>query len=514
MTSETTRLAGRYRVVRRLGSGGSGSVVLAEDEVLGREVAVKRLHGAEASGRTADRLRREAQIMASLRHANLVTVFDMLMEDDDVLLVMEYVPGETLADLLRDGPLDPWEALDLLEAVAAALDHAHRCDVVHRDVKPSNVLVNPAGGVKLADLGLATAAEITRITPPGTVLGTPAYMAPEQSRPGQVTPATDVFALASVAYEALSGELPRTGETALAILHKATYEPPPDLRAVRPGTPDAAAEALMRGMSADPAARQSTASELIADLGVAFGDEAYDPVAAHGVATYEAGVARGDASGSGGDGAPATAAAARRRALRESRPTRRFARSDRTPAPRERPAPRRPPDRRARMLALAALGVGVLAAVVALVVLAAGGGDEPQRRAASTPAPTRTAEATAAPEETPAADRDLSPTATVRSFYRRAAAGDFAGAWHLAGPGMRDAFGDDRVRFKQLMSSLQKIRFERNEVVEETPDRVTVQVETIATHTDRVDHCSGTLVTVRQRDHWAVDPAGLRCETG
>src|SRR5215204_6381553 len=102
--------------------------------------------------------------MASLRHANLVTVFDMLMEDDDVLLVMEYVPGETLADLLRDGPLDPWEALD----------HAHRCDVVHRDVKPSNVLVNPAGGVKLADLGLATAAEITRITPPGTVLGTPA----------------------------------------------------------------------------------------------------------------------------------------------------------------------------------------------------------------------------------------------------------------------------------------------------------------------------------------------------
>src|SRR3954467_15048051 len=130
----------RYRGVRRLGAGGSGAVFLAHDELLDRHVAVKRLHGAEVTAATAVRLRREARIMASLRHPNLVAAYDMVLDGDDVLLVMEYVPGETLADVLRDGPIEWERAFALLSPVAAALDYAHESGVVHRDLKPSNIL--------------------------------------------------------------------------------------------------------------------------------------------------------------------------------------------------------------------------------------------------------------------------------------------------------------------------------------------------------------------------------------
>ena len=195
-----TLFCGRYLVVRRLGSGGSATVFLAEDQRLGRQVAVKRLHGVEVTETTAERLRREARIMASLHHPNLVTVLDMLTEDEDLYLVMEYVPGGTLVEVLEDAPLEPARVIELLRPVGAALDHAHAHNVVHRDVKPSNVLVADRGVVKLCDLGLATAAEITRITPPGSILGTPAYMAPEQAQPVPCTPATDIFALATIAF--------------------------------------------------------------------------------------------------------------------------------------------------------------------------------------------------------------------------------------------------------------------------------------------------------------------------
>ena len=180
-SSQARAFAGRYRVIRRLGAGGTAAVFLARDERLGREVAVKRLHGAEVTAQTAQRLRREARIMASLRHPGLVTVYDMLMDEDELLLVMEYVRGETLADVLASAPLGWERTRELLEPVAAALDHVHGHGVVHRDLKPSNILVGSDGTVKVADLGLATAAEITKITPPGTILGTPAYMAPEQA---------------------------------------------------------------------------------------------------------------------------------------------------------------------------------------------------------------------------------------------------------------------------------------------------------------------------------------------
>ena len=475
-SSRATVFAGRFRVVRRLGAGGSAAVFLARDERLGREVAVKRLHGAEVTGETAQRLQREARIMASLRHPNLVAVYDMLMDEDDLLLAMEYVRGGTLADELASAPL-AWErTCELLEPVATALDHVHGLGVVHRDLKPSNILVAATGAVKVADLGLATAAEITRITPPGAVMGTPAYMAPEQARSGPCTAAVDIYAFATIAFEALSGALPRPGKTVVAVLKQATQEPPPDLRAHRPGAPAAAAEALARGMSAKPEERQQCASDLLEELAQAF---------------------RAGAS----DDAPVA-------------PVPRPSRVRPTPTPRSRPQPRGARNMRARLLAVAALAAGVAAVLVLAVVLRDDRTASPRAQSApapAEPAPTRDA----APTETVAAPRALSPTATVRAFYRRAAAGSYAGAWRLAGPAMRDAFGDSFERFRDDLSSLRRIQFQQLAVTARDEASVTVAIQSVATHDDRVDRCSGTLRTVRgDGGRWVVEPAGVQCAPG
>src|SRR3954469_14547552 len=265
--------AERYRSVRRLGHGGSATVFLARDERLERDVAIKRVHGAEVTATTIKRLWREARLMASLQHPNLVAIYDIVVDGEDLLLVMEYVEGGTLADLFASAPLSWERTVELLGPVAAALDYVHSEGVVHRDLKPSNVLVGDDGSVKVADLGLATAAEITKITPPGAIMGTPAYMAPEQARPGTPTPAADVFALATIAFEALSGALPRWGRTVVAILAQATREPPADLREHRPHTPARGGAGLIRGMSPVPEGRQPPAPALLADLAAGFSAE-------------------------------------------------------------------------------------------------------------------------------------------------------------------------------------------------------------------------------------------------
>src|SRR5919107_3770700 len=222
MPVRTTRalLAGRYRTIERVGSGGMATVLLAEDERLGRRVAVKRLH-AESPEDPARRFRREARLGASLNHPNLVAVYDIVTDEEDVLIVMEYVEGETLRDALERAPLEPERAIEVLRGVAAALDHAHAEGIIHRDVKPANVLVGSDGRVKLADLGIATAVEGTRITMSGTVLGTAAYMAPEQLEgSGKPGPAADVYSLAVVAWEVLSGKRAYSGHSPLSIAHQ------------------------------------------------------------------------------------------------------------------------------------------------------------------------------------------------------------------------------------------------------------------------------------------------------
>ena len=267
-TREGTLFAGRYRVQRRLGSGAMATVFLAEDERLRRDVAVKRLH-AGSSEDVAQRFDREARLGASLNHPNIVSIYDVVAEDDDVLIVMEYVKGWTLASSMARGTLQRERALEILGGVAAALDHAHDHGVIHRDVKPANVLVRTDGFAKLADLGIATATHATQITRAGSVLGTPAYMAPEQLAGGEITAAVDVYALAAVAYEVLSGQKARQGRTPLEIAHKVATEPPPDLRGAWPEAPTAVALALKSGMARDPSERPRSVRVLVRALEVA-----------------------------------------------------------------------------------------------------------------------------------------------------------------------------------------------------------------------------------------------------
>jgi serine/threonine protein kinase len=263
-------LAGRYRRLSVLGVGGMAKVYLAEDERLGRQVAVKRLH-ADSPEDAALRLEREAKLGASLNHPNLVSVYDVVSEGESVLIVMEHVDGETLQEMIRRGPVAPNRVARLVADVAAGLDHAHSHAVIHRDVKPANILVRRDEMAKLADLGIASAAERTSITRSGIVLGTASYMAPEQLDGGTAGPRTDVYALAAVAYEALAGEKARTGRNPVEVAHEIVNGPPRDVRELWRDAPAAAADTLTRGMARDPADRPQSAGALARELEQALG---------------------------------------------------------------------------------------------------------------------------------------------------------------------------------------------------------------------------------------------------
>src|SRR3954468_1769905 len=267
-------LAGRYRVLGRLGSGGTAVVMLAEDERLGRKVAVKRLH-AESPDDAARRFEREAKLGASLNHPNIVAVYDIDTDDEGVLIVMEYVGGRTLRGEMDARPMQPARAIEVLCGIAAGLDHAHKQGVVHRDVKPANVLIAERdGAVKLTDLGIATAAERTHITRSGTVLGTAAYMAPERLDGNAGGPPVDVYATAAVAFEMLSGRKAVTGRTAVEVARRVMEAPPPDLAEALPGTPARAAEVLKRGLAKEPAERPARAGELVGGRSGAYAEAA------------------------------------------------------------------------------------------------------------------------------------------------------------------------------------------------------------------------------------------------
>jgi tetratricopeptide (TPR) repeat protein len=237
------------------------SVLLCQDERLDRLVAVKRLH-ADQPEDIERRFVREAKLGASLNHPNLVSVFDTATDEEGVLIVMEYVKGEALSRALRRGPLPPERVARMARELGQALDHAHRHGVVHRDVKPGNVLLRDDGVTKLVDLGIATAADQTRITRTGIVLGTASYMAPEQLEGGSAGPKADIYALGAVCFEALAGERARSGRTPLEIARTVATDPPPDLRERWADAPPAAADLLRRAMARDPGGRPAAAGEL------------------------------------------------------------------------------------------------------------------------------------------------------------------------------------------------------------------------------------------------------------
>jgi eukaryotic-like serine/threonine-protein kinase len=350
-------LDGRYRVIRHLGSGGMASVLLCEDERLGRQVAVKRLH-ADSPVDVEQRFAREAKLGASLNHPNLVSVFDTATDDEGVLIVMEYVDGQPLSRLLRRGPMRPEAVSRMVTELGSALDHAHSQGVIHRDVKPGNVLIRNDGVTKLADLGIATASDGTRITRSGTVLGTAAYMAPEQLEGRETGPATDIYALAAIAFEALGGRKPREGRTPVEIAHKIVTEPPPDLREAWPYAPQAAAEVLQRGMALDPGDRPASAGQLARELAGALGEEPDRTAPTRRVAA--AGGPADVATAGRPSGPPPTGPAIRRGSSRQR------------------------PSTAAMVLAL--LFIALAAATIAGAVLSSGGNDDGSPQADRTPA--------------------------------------------------------------------------------------------------------------------------------
>ena len=250
-------IAGRYTLDREIGRGGMGAVWLGHDEVLGREVALKRI-GMMPGGTSPDleRAEREARLAARLNHPHVVAVFDLVLEDEQQWLVMEYVDGVTLAQLVkRDGALTPDEVSPLVAQAADALAAAHAAGIVHRDVKPSNILVTPRGQVKLSDFGIARAEADASLTQTGLVTGSPAYLAPEVASGQSATDASDVWSLGATIYHALAGHPPyEVGDNLMGALYRIVHEDPPRL-------PNAGwlAPLLEATMTLDPADRWSMA---------------------------------------------------------------------------------------------------------------------------------------------------------------------------------------------------------------------------------------------------------------
>jgi eukaryotic-like serine/threonine-protein kinase len=254
----------RYAVEKRLGQGGMATVDLAEDTELGRRVAVKRLFASLANDYVfQQRFFREAKLAAALSHPNLVAVYDVGEDEGLPYIVMEYVDGETLAELMRrEGPLPPDRAVDLLLQVCAGLEHAHAAGLVHRDIKPQNLLVRRDGVAKIADFGIARTIQSTQLTQVGTVLGTAAYLAPEQAMGEQVTAAADIYSVGAVGYELLTGRTPYEFET-LTDLTLKQQEPPPPI----PEVPPHVDAAIRRCLAFDRARRPASAAALARELG-------------------------------------------------------------------------------------------------------------------------------------------------------------------------------------------------------------------------------------------------------
>jgi eukaryotic-like serine/threonine-protein kinase len=254
-------LGGRYRLRSLLAAGGMGAVWVADDAVLGRQVAVKLLSEALAGdGLAAERLRREARAAAGLEHPGIARVLDLGEDGGRPYLVMELLHGQSLAQrLARAGPVPPAEAARVVAAAAEALQVAHRAGIVHRDVKPGNVFLTGDGEVKLLDFGIASAANQAALTG-GDLIGTAAYLAPERMLGHDATPASDVYALGVLLYELLAGRPPFTADsgTALAMAH--LHARPAPLRDAAPGVPPALAAACEQALAKDPAARPPSAA--------------------------------------------------------------------------------------------------------------------------------------------------------------------------------------------------------------------------------------------------------------
>jgi serine/threonine protein kinase len=370
--STPQEVAGRYRLESRLGAGGMSTVFMAVDTVLERPVAVKLLaeHLADDEAFVA-RFRREPLAAARLQHPNIVQVFDSGLDEPSGrhYIVMEYVEGPSCADLIRDhGVLDIEQAVGIVRDSCHGLDYAHRAGVVHRDVKPGNLLIaEETGAVKLADFGIAKAAEQTRITQVGSVLGTAAYLSPEQATGGDSTPASDIYSLGVCAYQFLSGRLPHEYGSLTELALKQQNENVESIRAHRPEVPDALDRAVRVCLERDPAARYASALDMAnaMEAGLHGDEEQLTQVLER---TQALGAADLDAT----QAMPRTTASTRAMPSGAMLPP--PTRAEQLPQARRRPERQQRKSSRRRGLRRLIIALAVILAIVAVILIATSGG--------------------------------------------------------------------------------------------------------------------------------------------
>jgi eukaryotic-like serine/threonine-protein kinase len=258
---------GRYRIVRKLGTGGMADVYLAEDQELGRRVAIKILNDRHAADdQFVERFRREAKNAAGLSHPNIVSIYDRGTAEGTYYIAMEYLDGRSLKELIVSrGPAPVKVAVDYARQILAAVGFAHRHGIVHRDIKPHNVLVGPEGTLKVTDFGIARSGA-SQMTEVGSIIGTAQYLSPEQARGSPVDQTSDLYSVGVVLYEMLTGQVPFTGETPLEIAMKHLSEVPKPPSELRPDVPHDLDLVVLRALAKDPAERYQTAEEMGADL--------------------------------------------------------------------------------------------------------------------------------------------------------------------------------------------------------------------------------------------------------
>jgi serine/threonine-protein kinase len=267
MVEPDTIIDGRYRVLSRLGSGGMADVYLAEDQLLGRRLAVKVLHRHFAEDQEfVERFRREASSAAGLSHPNIVGIFDRGEWDGTYYIAMEYVPGSSLKALVREhGRLEPVVAIDIVIQILQAARFAHARGVIHRDLKPHNVILDEEGRARVTDFGIAQAGA-SEMTMTGSIMGTAQYLSPEQAQGHAVSASSDLYSVGVILYELLTGRVPFDGDTAVAIAFKQVSAQPLAPSAVNPAAPPMLDEIVLRALAKDPAARYADAEEFIAAL--------------------------------------------------------------------------------------------------------------------------------------------------------------------------------------------------------------------------------------------------------
>src|SRR3954454_7120361 len=274
---------GRYTVLQRIGSGGMADVWLADDSHLQRQVALKVLHARFAQDREfVERFRREAEAAAGLQHPNVVAVFDRGEVDGTYYIAMQYLEGRTLKQLI-DAGLSPEQAVGLIRQVLEGARFAHRHGVVHRDLKPQNVIVDADGKATVTDFGIARAG-VSEITQAGSVMGTPHYLSPEQAQGFEVTAVSDLYSIGVMLYEALTGRVPFEADSAVAIAMKQVSQAPQRPSSINPQISPALDAVVMRALEKEPGQRFQTSDAFIAALDAAL----KDPGVGRGTAAFPA----------------------------------------------------------------------------------------------------------------------------------------------------------------------------------------------------------------------------------